>query len=185
MSRAFLNRAFLDCAFLDIDTQIDFLFPAGSLYVPGAERKVPTLAALNRFAQQSGGTLISTACAHSEDDAEFLTYPPHCIVGTVGQLKPTELLVGQRIFEKQSTDLFDSPAAEALIAGFDRFVVYGVVTEICVKAAALGLLARGKQVTLVGDAVVALDPAVSHRFLNEFHAQGGNLITSREILEAS
>ena len=25
-------------AFFDIDTQIDFLFPAGSLYVPGAER---------------------------------------------------------------------------------------------------------------------------------------------------
>ena len=31
--------------FFDVDTQIDFLFPAGSLYVPGAEKLIPTVAA--------------------------------------------------------------------------------------------------------------------------------------------
>ncbi len=36
--------------FFDIDTQIDFLYPAGSLYAPGAEAIVDRVAALNRFA---------------------------------------------------------------------------------------------------------------------------------------
>ena len=175
-------------AFLDIDTQIDFLFPAGALYVPGAERILPALARLNRFAMQGHpheNTLVSTACAHAEDDAEFRIYPPHCVVGTVGQLKPAELVMGQRIFEKQSTDLFESPHAEALAAGFEDWVVYGVVTEICVQAAALGLLARGKQVTMVEDATMALDAATAHRFREELLARGGRIVNSREILEAS
>ena len=30
--------------FFDIDTQLDFLYPAGALYVPGAERIVPAIA---------------------------------------------------------------------------------------------------------------------------------------------
>ena len=29
--------------FFDIDTQIDFLYPAGALYVPGAERLLPLI----------------------------------------------------------------------------------------------------------------------------------------------
>src|SRR5689334_10348127 len=37
-------------AFFDIDTQIDFLFPAGALYSPGAERIIEPVARLNRFA---------------------------------------------------------------------------------------------------------------------------------------
>ena len=44
--------------FFDVDTQIDFLYPAGALYVPGAEKVVEQIAALNRFAgsqRNSGG----------------------------------------------------------------------------------------------------------------------------------
>ena len=36
--------------FFDVDTQIDFLYPAGALYVPGAEQIVGNVARLNRFA---------------------------------------------------------------------------------------------------------------------------------------
>ena len=42
--------AAMKTAFFDVDTQIDFLYPAGALYVPGAERIVPAIAALNRYA---------------------------------------------------------------------------------------------------------------------------------------
>ena len=40
--------------FFDIDTQIDFMYPAGALYVPGAERIVPAIAQLNRHAAGRG-----------------------------------------------------------------------------------------------------------------------------------
>ena len=42
--------------FVDVDTQIDFLFPAGALYVPGAEALVPKIAALNRYARSEEHT---------------------------------------------------------------------------------------------------------------------------------
>ena len=35
--------------FFDIDSQIDFIFPAGALYVPGAEQIIPA-SRLNRYA---------------------------------------------------------------------------------------------------------------------------------------
>ena len=48
--------------FLDVDTQIDFVYPAGALYVPGAERIVPTVAALNAHAAGAQDTtLLSTS----------------------------------------------------------------------------------------------------------------------------
>ena len=48
--------------FFDIDTQIDFLYPAGALYVPGAESLGPRIAALNRYAA-ANGIPLNTASA--------------------------------------------------------------------------------------------------------------------------
>ena len=178
-----MSLASLD-AFLDVDTQIDFVFPTGALYVPGAERLLPVLARLNRYAIEQGIPLVSTACAHAEEDAEFAIWRPHCIVGTVGQLKPASLLVGQRIFEKKTTDLFLNAHAESLLAdlGAAHFFVYGVVTEVCVSAAALGLLERGKSVTVVEDAVMQLHPQRAAKFYEELNARGGKVCHSDDVL---
>jgi len=54
--------------FFDVDTQIDFLYPAGALYVPGAEVIVNTVAGLNRYAGEHGIPVVSTMDAHSEND---------------------------------------------------------------------------------------------------------------------
>ena len=37
--------------FVDVDTQNDFVLPAGALYAPGAEHVIPAVAKLNRYAQ--------------------------------------------------------------------------------------------------------------------------------------
>ena len=34
----------MSAVFFDVDSQLDFLYPAGALYVPGAERIVPAIA---------------------------------------------------------------------------------------------------------------------------------------------
>src|ERR1700682_5103394 len=79
--------------FFDIDTQIDFLYPAGALYVPGAERLLPTIAQLN----QRAAIVVSTMCAHDENDAEFKEWPPHCCIGTTGQWKPQSTMLAERV----------------------------------------------------------------------------------------
>jgi len=170
--------------FFDIDTQIDFVYPAGALYVPGAELILPVVGELNRRAP----LVISTMDAHSEDDPEFQIYPHHCVAGTAGQHKPAITLVGdparQVFLEKQKLDCFSSPRLEPLLAELNagRYVVYGVVTEICVKYAAFGLLKTGKPVDLVTDAVKALDEAAARAMFSEFSAAGGRLTTSSEVL---
>ena len=182
--------------FFDVDTQIDFLYPAGALYVPGAEKIVGQIATLNRFAGEHGIPLVSTMDAHSEDDPEFKAWPPHCVVATTGQQKPEATLLSKRLtipntrvamnmdaqqilLEKQTFDCFTNVNLAGLLERFgaERYVVYGVVTEICVKLAAFGLLKTGKRVELVTDAVRSLKDAASAEMTAAFLADGGVLTT--------
>ena len=183
--------------FFDVDTQIDFLYPAGALYVPGAEKIVEQIAALNRFAGAHSIPLVSTMDAHSEDDPEFKTWPPHCVVATASQQKPEATLLAKRVavpntpglrdlegaqqflLEKQTFDCFTNVNLAALLERFaaERYIVYGVVTEICVKLAAFGLLQTGKRVELVTDAVRSLNDANSAAMTAEFLAAGGTVTT--------
>jgi len=186
--------------FVDVDTQIDFLFPAGALYVRGSERLVPAIARLNRYAASKGFALISTTDAHSENDPEFKAWPPHCVAGTRGQQKPDETLLDRRtalpftpgaeieladqvVVEKQVLDVFSNPNFEALLdrLGADNYVVYGVATDYCVRCAITGLLAAGKRVTLVTDVIAAVSPEDGARAVAEFTAKGGQLATVDEV----
>jgi len=171
--------------FFDIDTQIDFMYPSGALYVPGAERILGAVAELNRRAP----LVISTMCAHSEDDPEFKIYPHHCVAGTTGQLKPAATMLEksdparQIILEKQQLDCFSNPRLLPLLRELDaeRAVVYGVVTEICVQLAAFGLLKLGKRVEVVTDAVRALDEEAARKMFSEFQNAGGRLTTLSQL----
>jgi nicotinamidase/pyrazinamidase len=99
----------VNTVFVDIDTQIDFLFPAGALYVPGAETALPVISALNQHAGRIGTVVISSADAHAEDDPEFAAWPHHCVAGTVGQLKPASTLLDRRVIRlllKNSISIF-------------------------------------------------------------------------------
>ena len=190
--------------FWDVDTQIDFLFPEGRLYVPGGEQIIPNLHRLTSFARDRKIPLISTACAHPPGDPEFDVYGEHCVVGTPGQQKVAETLLPRRlivpyrkfklpadlsdydqvIVEKEKLDVFTNPNTDDLLRLFPAsagVVVYGVVTEICVKNAALGLLKSGRRVELVTDAVCSLDDAKCAQFLQEFAAAGGKVTTVQEI----
>src|SRR5262245_35404204 len=80
--------------FWDVDTQVDFMRPEGSLYVPGAIEIVPALEALTRHARTSGITRVASVCDHVPEDDEIsdtpdymTTFPPHCLRGTPGQAK--------------------------------------------------------------------------------------------------
>jgi nicotinamidase/pyrazinamidase len=171
-------------AFFDIDTQIDFLYPAGALYAPGAEKLIPAIRTLNTFAVSNGIALISTTCAHTEDAEEFKVWPPHCIVGTVGQQKPAATIVpGQIILPKNELDLFSNPDLPGLLDGLniDECTVYGLLTEYCVKCAIMGLLKTGRKVRLVTDAITHLSPEAAQQVIEEFKAAGGECVTSSSL----
>jgi nicotinamidase/pyrazinamidase len=188
-------------AFVDIDTQLDFVYPAGALYVPGAEKIVPAIARLNRFAASQGMPVVSTVDAHTEDDPEFQQWPHHCVTGCWGQRKAEPTLLPRRvvvpnreceidvggatqiIIEKQTVDAFRSVnfsrVIEALAA--DRFVVYGVVTEVCVQHAVRGLLLTGRPVIVVSDAIQTLDSVNGENAIAAMTAAGAMLAPVSEI----
>ncbi len=192
--------------FWDVDTQADFMLPGGKLYVPGAEKIIPNLQRLVDAARHGEVLLVSSADAHTPQDEEFRRWPPHCVKGTPGQRKIPETLTArlrmvantpdtelpanlektqQLILEKQTLDVFDNPNTEAVLERLDRdaeFVVFGVVTEYCVRCAAAGLLNRGRRVALVTDAIETLNPADGQRTLDELTAKGARLITADEAL---
>jgi len=175
-------------AFFDIDTQIDFVYPAGALYGPGAERVIPKVAALNGFAGKHGIPVISSMCAHPEDAAEFRVWPPHWVIGTVGQKKPAATLIAgcqQIIVEKNDLDLFSNPAVPGLLdsLNIDDCYVYGVFLEYCVKCAIMGLLRTGRKVTLVMDATAHLSAEAARHVLDAFAAAGGRTVAGLSDIE--
>ncbi len=162
-------------AFFDIDTQLDFMTPGGALYGPGAERLIPSVASLNRYAAQRAIPLISTTDAHPENAAEFRIWPPHCVTGTFGQQKPCATLLASRtvvpydpswsgaaqigsasqiVIEKNDLDMFSNPHVPTVLSalGITECIVYGIFIDYCVKCAIMGLLRSGSQLSLVTDA---------------------------------
>jgi nicotinamidase/pyrazinamidase len=190
-------------AFLDVDTQVDFIEPAGKLYARGAETIKPNLARLVALARSSGIPLVASADAHQERDAEFTQYPPHCLRGTKGQTKVAETRREREVFvgsakaaslpdpkkeavvlEKQVFPVFGNENAEAIFArtGADTFYVFGVVTEVCVKAAVLGLRDRGYAVKLVSDAIWPIEEKAGEKAKEEMLARGAELVTTADVL---
>ncbi len=192
--------------FWDVDTQADFMLPGGKLYVPGAEKLIPNLRRLVDAAREGKVLLVSSADAHTPQDDEFHEWPPHCLKSTPGQQKIPETLTGkplvvpnrpgadlparfdevrQLILEKQKLDVFTNPNTEAVLERLGtqaEFVVFGVVTEYCVRLAAKGLLEQGRRVAIVTDAIETLEPAAGQRTLEELTAKGARLITTEQAL---
>ena len=196
--------------FWDVDTQADFMLPTGKLYVPGAEKLIPNLKLLTDQTRKNRVFLVSDACVHTPNDPEFQRFPPHCVRGTEGAEMIAETVADrflilpnrreatvpadlsryqQVILEKQTLDVFDNPHTETVIERLKQFtdadaefVVFGVVTEYCVRCAAKGLLGRGRRVALVQDAIKTLKTEDGESALAEMQAMGARMITTHDAI---
>jgi len=192
--------------FWEVDTQMDFMLPGGKLYVPGAERLLPNIRKLTDAARQGRVFLVSHGCFHAKDDPEFQTFPPHCIKGTEGSAFVPEALTDrvvtvpndatavvprdiskyqQVLLEKQTLDIFESRHVGKLLKQFGddvEFVVFGVVTEYCVRFAAKGLLDRGRRVSVVQDAIETLKAEDGERTVAELQNLGARFLTASDAL---
>ena len=192
--------------FWEVDTQADFMLPGGKLYVPGAERLLPNIRRLTDAARQGRVFLVSHGCFHTPNDPEFKIFPPHCIQGTPGAAYVPEALTEkvvtvpndpnaalpsdlsqyqQILLEKQTLDIFESRHADELVKRLDKqaeFVVFGVVTEYCVRLAAKGLLDCGRRVSVVEDAIETLKAEDGQRAVAELQTLGAKFITTDQAL---
>lgn len=189
--------------FLDVDTQIDFMLPSGSLYVPGAEAIVPNLKALMDCARGRGIPVISSADAHPPNDPSFAEWPAHCVLGTPGQNRIPETMFpkatvipnrpgaflpprewsGQTIVEKQEYDVSTNLNFKAILAslGPRRWMVFGVATEYCVRSSVLALRKRDLSVDLVVDAIKPITEEGGRKALEEMTNAGVRFVKTAEV----
>jgi nicotinamidase-related amidase len=65
-----------------------------------------------------------------------------------------------------------------------EFLVFGVVTEYCVRCVAKGLLERGRRVALVEDAIETLKAEDGKNTLAELKSLGARMTTTREAIDS-
>jgi nicotinamidase/pyrazinamidase len=202
------NMVSQDFIFWEVDVQADFMLPGGKLYVPGAEKLLPNIRRLTDAARQGKVFLVSHGDFHPPDDPEFKIFPPHCMKGTPGADLVLEALTErvarvandddaklpddlskyqQILLEKQTLSIFESRHADALVqrlGNHAEFVVFGVVTEYCVSFAVKGLLARGRRVAVVQDAIETLKQEDGQKTIAELAQLGARLTTTDQALRA-
>ena len=178
--------------------------------VPGAEKLLPNIQRLVDAARQNRVFLASHGCFHAANDPEFASFTPHCVRGTAGSgFVPEALALPDRVLrvanddnsslprdifayqqvllEKQTLDVFESRHADALVRQLgDRaeFMVFGVVTELCVAFAVKGLLQRGRRVAVVRDAIETLKREDGEKAIAGLQQLGARLISTDEALAA-
>lgn len=76
---------------VDVDTQFDFVDPAGALYVPAPLGTVRRIGALLAEAQDEGTPILGSVDSHAYDAWEFADnggpFPVHCVKGSSGWLR--------------------------------------------------------------------------------------------------
>ena len=190
--------------FVDIDTQFDFMNPNGALYVPDAEDIIDNIKKLFDYAKEHKIKILSSTDAHKVDDPEFKLFPPHCLKGTSGNQKIeastckdniiienieqdiTESMLHheQIIVEKQTFDIFESINTDEIVKRLDahNYVVFGVATDYCVKAAVLGFSKYGYSASLVTDATKAITKEGEEKALKEMKDAGAVFTTTEDII---
>ena len=188
-------------AVLVIDVQRDFC-SGGALAVPAGDAVVPVLNAVLRAAAGRGMPVYASRDWHPASTRHFVTgggvWPVHCVAGSDGARFHPDLRLpaGAAVVSKgvdadedgfsafdgrleDGTTLEDSLRTAAVA----RLVVGGLATDYCVRATVLDALKKGWPVTLLTDAIAAVDlePDDGARALEEMRAAGAELRASADL----
>jgi nicotinamidase-related amidase len=187
---------------IDVDTQREFFIAAGASCIRNHRRVLTNIRRVVAWARLKNIRMISTArvfdngtkdragCLESSDGPKKISY-------TVRQRRVSFAADGctdlprdifrqydQVILEKRSIDPFEEPRADRMLSELraNEFVLIGGTMEGAVKATALGLLARRKNVTILTDAVGSRDKAAAQVALRKIEAKGAKLTETKALL---
>jgi nicotinamidase-related amidase len=193
---------------IDVDTQKDFFLAGGVACVRNHRRILVNIRRLMAWARVHGLHIISTAQIHQNGNGR--SDKAHwCLEGTEGIRKIHYTLLSRRksydadgytdfskdvlkendqlVLFKRCADPFKEPRAERVLTEIkaDEFVIIGATVEDAVKATVLGLLQRGKKVTVVVDAVGSQDKNAADIAFRQMQAKGARLVETRSLAGVS
>jgi nicotinamidase-related amidase len=192
---------------VDIDTQKDFLLARGKACIRNHRRVLAHIRRVMAWARFQQVPIISTAEVYPNNNGENTI--GYCIDGTDGQKKVCYTLLNDRvslaadgntdlprdmlrqhrqiILHKRCVDPFDEPRIDRLLSELraSEFILVGACLEGAVKMTALGLLQRGKKVTVVIDAVGTHNNREAKLALRKMETKGARLIDTRKLAGTS
>jgi nicotinamidase-related amidase len=196
----------LPCVLIDVNTQHDFLDEAGAWPALNREGLVPALRRVVAWSKWNHVPVVSSVECHWRDEVRAARGPQHCLDGTHGQEKlpftvfasyvkvegdntlavPIDLFRKhqQVIFRKRTLDFFLNPKADRFLTQLpaSEFVMAGLGLESSIKAIALGLIARGKTVSIVLDACGYFERTEGELTARLLEAKGARILTVDELV---
>lgn len=188
-------------AVLVIDVQRDFC-SGGALAVTAGDAVVPVLNDVLRGAADRRMPVYASRDWHPAASRHFVTgggvWPVHCVADSDGarfhpdlRLPIDTAVVSKGVdADEDGFSAFDGRLQDGitleeslLAAGVARLLVGGLATDYCVRHTVLDALRKGWPVTLLTDAVSAVDlqPGDGARALEEMRAAGAALRASAEL----
>ena len=188
---------------IDVDTQKDFLLVAGKACVKNHRRVLAHIRRVMAWARYNNVPIISTAEVYANNNGESV--PDYCIDGTDGQKKVRYTLLNNRIcftadgntdlprdilrkykqiiLHKRCVDPFDEPRIDRLLSEIkaSEFILVGTSLEGAIKATALGLLQRGKKVTIIIDATGSYNVREAKLAVRKMETKGAKIIETRKL----
>ena len=167
-------------ALVVVDLQNDFADPAGRLAVTGGDAIVPAVNDAVRDAVDAGALVVATQDWHPETTPHFAkdggVWPVHCVAGTWGaELHPSfeapidlpRVRKGTNGEDGYSGFTMRDPESGAELPtelegllrerSIERVVICGLATDYCVMATALDAVRLGFDITVLGEAIAAVN----------------------------
>jgi nicotinamidase/pyrazinamidase len=188
-------------ALVIIDVQLDFC-PGGALPVPGGDLVIPVLNRYIKLFWNRGCPIVASRDWHPAESEHFAQrgglWPVHCVKGSPGAGFHPELLLpeGTVVISKGVTrwdngysalqGVTENGTTFAMLLrhmALDKLYVGGLATDYCVKESVLEALREGFSVTLLRDAVraVELEPGDGARAVAEMVGAGAKLATLESV----
>jgi nicotinamidase-related amidase len=189
-------------AVLVIDMHRGSIDPPGTVFVPGGDEIVPTLARFLEGARELDVPVVYVV-HQTEPDGSDARSPFWLEATSVGDLYPNvaEQVVGSRwteltdgldvregdyLFPKKRYGAFSGNGLAFLLKNLDAdtLVLTGVETEICVLATAFHAFNEDYRVIVVSDATKGLEPDCERAALRIVEREVGWVLTADETLHA-
>jgi nicotinamidase-related amidase len=188
---------------IDVNTQKDFFLDNGKARVGNRRRILSHIRRVMALARAKKIPVISISEVRPENNGGY------CTDGTEGAQKIRYTLLSSRasfaadnntdlpvdvlrryrqiILHKRCEDPFEEPRIDRLLSEIraNEFVLIGASVEGAIEATALGLLQRGKKVSVIIDAIGAQDKQKARHSLRKIAAKGARLIETKKLAGTS
>jgi ureidoacrylate peracid hydrolase len=178
-------------AILVVDMLNEFCKEGGAMVLPGSERLFPAQRAVISAAREKDARVIWVVDIHRAGlrrDREWLKRSPHCVEGSWGaeiveQLAP--LSSEMRILKHRYSGFFQTDLDLVLKdLASDQLVIFGVVTNICVRSTVHDAFFHGYTVIVPEDCCAATGPREQESSLYDIATHFGIVSDSRSVVAA-